>query len=148
MIKKTLENVFKNNRVKKNKEDNSHYSKNYKVEKLFLLVVIVNRYQGDYYIHKFIELGAASSFLLYGKGTAPNEFLYMLGVEGSKKDIVLTVAKESLLDNFEKIIDERFSISKSAKGISFIIEFDSIMGVLPYRFLSDTKINKKKEEKK
>ncbi len=148
MIKKTLENVFKNNRVKKNKEDNSHYTKNYKVEKLYLLVVIVNRYQGDYYIHKFIELGAASSFLLYGKGTAPSEFLYMLGVEGSKKDIVLTVAKESLLDNFEKIIDERFSISKSAKGISFIIEFDSIMGVLPYRFLSDTKINKKKEEKK
>ncbi len=147
MIRKVFKDVFKNKRVRRIKEDNSSYDKKYKVEKLYLSLVIVNRYQGDYFIHEFLEIGASSSFLLYGKGTAPSEFLYMLGVEGDKKDIVLTVIKESLIEKIDKIIDNRFLISKSAKGISFIIEFDSIMGVLPYRFFSDTKINEKINKK-
>lgn len=143
-----IRNVFKENalnrKIRRQKEDSSNYQNKYKVEKLYLSFVIVNRYQGDYYINKFLDLGASSSFLLYGKGTAPSELLYMLGVEGDKKDIVLTVIKESLIEDLNNVIDERFKVSKSAKGIAFIIEFDSVMGVLPYRFLSDTRNNERK----
>lgn len=132
-------------KVSKKIESSKNYKENYKVEKLYLSFIIVSRYQGDYYVDNILKLGASTSFISYGKGTAPSEILYMLGVEGDKKDIVISLVKESLLDEVNKLIDERFNVSKAAKGIAFTIKFDSVMGVLPYKFLSDTRVNIKKD---
>lgn len=138
--------MAKKKEVKNIKKEGLSYQETYKVEPLYLSIIIVNRYQGDYYLNNILKLGASTSFLTYGKGTAPNEFLYMLGVEGDKKDVVISLIKESLVEKVDELIEERFNVSKTAKGISFMIKFDSIMGVLPYKFLTDTRINQKKEE--
>lgn len=141
---------FKRKKVEKkdsksiNKEKKS-YQELYKTEKLYLSIIIVNRYQGEYYVEQFIKEGCSLSFIIYGKGTAPSELLYVLGTPQSKKDVVISVIKESLKDKVNSIIDERFNFSKSAKGIAFMIDFDSVMGVLSYRYLSDTRVNERRD---
>lgn len=140
---------FKRKKVEKkdsksiNKEKRS-YQELYKTEKLYLSIIIVSRYQGEYYVERFIKEGCSLSFIIYGKGTAPSELLYVLGTPQSKKDVVISVVKESLKDKVNSIIDERFNFSKSAKGIAFMIDFDSVMGVLSYRYLSDTRVNERR----
>lgn len=127
-----------------NKEKRS-YQELYTTEKLYLSIIIVSRYQGEYYVERFIKEGCSLSFIIYGKGTAPSELLYVLGTPQSKKDVVISVVKESLKDKVNSIIDERFNFSKSAKGIAFMIDFDSVMGVLSYRYLSDTRVNERRD---
>ena len=141
---------FKRKKVEKkdsksiNKEKRS-YQELFKTEKLYLSIIIVSRYQGEYYVERFIKEGCSLSFIIYGKGTAPSELLYVLGTPQSKKDVVISVVKESLKDKVNSIIDERFNFSKSAKGIAFMIDFDSVMGVLSYRYLSDTRVNERRD---
>ena len=141
---------FKRKKVEKkdsksiNKEKR-FYQELYKTEKLYLSIIIVSRYQGEYYVERFIKEGCSLSFIIYGKGTAPSELLYVLGTPQSKKDVVISVVKESLKDKVNSIIDERFNFSKSAKGIAFMIDFDSVMGVLSYRYLSDTRVNERRD---
>lgn len=141
---------FKRKKVEKkdsksiNKEKRP-YQELYKTEKLYLSIIIVSRYQGEYYVERFIKEGCSLSFIIYGKGTAPSELLYVLGTPQSKKDVVISVVKESLKDKVNSIIDERFNFSKSAKGIAFMIDFDSVMGVLSYRYLSDTRVNERRD---
>ena len=144
--KKVIRKIFK----KERKVDNntSNYTSKYEVEKLFASFVIVTRYQGSYFVDKFIDLGVSSSFIVFGKGTAPSEMIYTLGLPESKKDVVITVFKESMKDKINEIIEERFNFSSSSKGVSFIIPLDSVMGLLSYRFMSDTKINRRKENGK
>ncbi len=144
--KKVIRKIFK----KERKVDNntSNYTSKYEVEKLFVSFVIVTRYQGSYFVDKFIDLGVSSSFIVFGKGTAPSEMIYALGLPESKKDVVITIFKESMKDKINEIIEERFDFSASAKGVSFIIPLDSVMGLLSYRFMSDTKINRRKENGK
>lgn len=144
--KKVIRKIFK----KERKVDNntSNYASKYEVEKLFVSFVIVTRYQGSYFVDKFIDLGVSSSFIVFGKGTAPSEMIYALGLPESKKDVVITVFKESMKDKINEIIEERFNFSSSSKGVSFIIPLDSVMGLLSYRFMSDTKINRRKENGK
>lgn len=144
--KKVIRKIFK----KERKVDNntSNYTSKYEVEKLFVSFVIVTRYQGSYFVDKFIDLGVSSSFIVFGKGTAPSEMIYALGLPESKKDVVITVFKESMKDKINEIIEERFNFSSSSKGASFIIPLDSVMGLLSYRFMSDTKINRRKENGK
>ena len=45
------------------------------------------------------------------------------------------------------MINERFSISRNSNGVAFTLGVNSIIGVLIYRFLTDTKINIKKDGK-
>lgn len=144
--KKVIRKIFK----KERKVDNntSNYTSKYEVEKLFVSFVIVTRYQGSYFVDKFIDLGVSSSFIVFGKGTAPSEMIYALGLPESKKDVVITIFKESMKDKINEIIEERFNFSSSSKGVSFIIPLDSVMGLLSYRFMSDTKINRRKENGK
>lgn len=144
--KKVIRKIFKKER--KGDNNTSNYTSKYEVEKLFVSFVIVTRYQGSYFVDKFIDLGVSSSFIVFGKGTAPSEMIYALGLPESKKDVVITVFKESMKDKINEIIEERFNFSSSSKGVSFIIPLDSVMGLLSYRFMSDTKVNRRKENGK
>lgn len=121
------------------------YEEEHEIEKLYLSVVIVSRHQGKYFVEKFFEKGIAASFRSIGRGTAPSELAYVLGVGESRKDVVFTVIKESQIKEVDAIIDERFAVSAASKGISFMMSLDSIIGVLPYKFFTDTRVNRRKE---
>ena len=88
--KKVKENI-------ENKEENIStlpYDQEFKINKLKLFVVIVNRDQGDFFVKKFEEVGVGASFEIYGRGTATKEIYEILGVGETKKDIILSFVSE------------------------------------------------------
>lgn len=135
MIKKV-----KNLRIKKAtkvKED-LPFEKRNEILPLKLMIVIVDHGQGEYFLNGFSELNVSCSLSLLGKGTAPKELYDVLGF-GSKKDIVIGIVKENELEKIKDFIKNRFNVSKKAKGVAFSIKINSIVGVLIYKFLTNTR---------
>lgn len=135
--------------VKKNEQNNqsSNYEDNFVIQKLKMLCIIVNRHQGDYYINKLMENKVGAAFLVYGTGTATREIYDLLGVGDTKKDIVLSLVKESDVPSIKQMISDRFNVSKKAKGVAFFADVNSLAGVLLYKFFTNTKENVRREEK-
>ena len=127
--------------VEEVKKDQLPYDQEFKVEKVKLMVIIVNRYQGEYYFKMLQSKNVAASYLVYGKGTATKEINDYLGVENTRKDIVLTLISESKLPEIKEVISEHFKISRETKGVAFTLQLDSVAGVLIYKFLTDTREN-------
>jgi len=119
------------------------YEDRFVLRPLKCLIVIVNEHQGDFFVNSFKDVGVSCSFSSYGKGTASSDIRHILGVE-DKKDLVLSLVKESDVGSCLDICRERFKVSQEAKGIAFTIKVDSVVGVMLYRFLTDTKQNRRK----
>ncbi len=140
--KKDINNkvVAKNVTIKENKEQKA-YDNEYKIEKVKLFVIIVGRNQSDYFLSEFKNTEIACSFVVYGRGTATKDIYEVLGVGETKKDIIFALVKESDIEKLKQIINYRFKASKAAKGVAFSIPFNSMAGVLMYRYLTNTKTN-------
>lgn len=139
-----------NKRINKKKENPnvSDYNRDYEVAPLKLLFVIVNKYQGDYFLDLLIkEYGVSAAFMCNGHGTATRDIYNYLNISENKKDVVISLVNEDKINDVLNSIQERFNVSKNAKGIAFTIKLDSIIGVLSYRFFADIKSNVKKEGK-
>ncbi len=135
--------IMKNN--KKEEVAKKAYDEEHKIEKLKVFCIIVNRYQSDFYVKKFDEIGVGASFVILGTGTATKDIYDFLGIGETKKDIILSLVKESVIPELKKITEERFKVSKNAKGVAFSFEMDSIAGVLAYRFIAGAKEKVKKD---
>lgn len=125
----------------------SNYEDNFVIQKLKMLCIIVDRHQGDYFINKLMENKVGAAFLVYGTGTATREIYDLLGVGDIKKDIVLSLVKESDVADIKKMISDRFSISKKAKGVAFFADVSSLAGVLLYKYFTNTKENIRRDDK-
>ena len=64
----------------------------------------------------------------------------IMGIIDSRKSLIVCIVKESLIDKITKIIQDRFSISKQAKGISFMIPITSVAGVFIYKYLTNNRV--------
>lgn len=138
MKKRIISNITKAN--------NANYEQNYQISPLKLMIIIVNRYQSNYFLDAFEEIGISCGFVTYGKGTATSDILKILGIGEDRKDIMFLPVPNSKIAKCKKIIEERFAVSEEAKGVSFCIPFDSMVSVLAYKFLTDTKRNKKRSK--
>lgn len=149
-FKKNNDNIIKKikdeNPNNKNKVSKKKYEKEFEVEPLRLLVIIVNRYQGDFYLSKLKEHGVAAAFLCNGSGTATRDIYDMLGVGEIKKDVILSLVRKNKVQEIFQFVQDKFNVSKNAKGVAITIPIDAISGVLLYRFFTDTKENIIKKE--
>lgn len=128
------------------KVGSANYDKDYEVSKLKIMVIIVDRGQGDYFVHAFEKNKAPASFKVYGTGTATKEIYDILGIGETKKDIVLSLIKQSDIESFKDIVKKRFEANKKYKGISFCMEIDSVAGVLVYKYLTNTRENVRRND--
>lgn len=120
------------------------YDKTYQIKPLKMLVVIADRHQGKYFENQFKANGVSASFVTYAKGTATDDVKNILNINEVDKDIVLALVKSSEVENLKKICQQRFNTSPQASGIAFTVKVDSMIGVLLYKFFTDTKQNRRK----
>ncbi len=137
-------NLLKNQPINNVNVNLPKYEDKYKLRELKFLMVIVGRYQGDYFINAFNDVGVSASFVTYGHGTVRGDIQHIIGIADTRKDIVMCLVTKTKLQKCLDICDERFKVSKEAKGVAFTIEVDSIISVLSYKFLTDTKQGRKK----
>ena len=152
MIKEKIKKRKGTIQTKKGNEADVPYEQKVTIIPLYLFFVIVDHGQANFFLDGFSELGVSMSLALLGKGTAPQELYDMLSLTG-KKDIVLGVVKEPDLERVSDFVRDRFAVSKKAKGIAFSTKINSMVGVLVYKFLTNSrdyrlKSNDAKKEKK
>jgi len=109
------------------------------MNKLELLVTVVNRSKADSFVDRIQSLGANVQMIMFGRGTANQEMLNMLGLADSNKAVIFSIITENKVDKAMYTLSEMFSSVKDGRGIAYTIPFSSIIGRSMFSFLSDNR---------
>ncbi len=135
--------IFKDEKPQKT----TPYEKEHKLEKLGLMITVVNEGQANAIINLTHGVNSATSFTTHGEGTAENNVYDVLGIGDKRKQIVFSTIKKKDWPTMAKLLNERFSVSKAAKGISFLLGIDAVGTVSVYKFLTDRRMEIKDNDK-
>lgn len=106
-------------------------------EKLKILVTIVNRAKADFYLDILEGYEINLQTVMYGRGTAPNDILNLLGLDQADKVVIFSVVKEEKIKDITAAYEDKYFKTKNGKGIAFTIPIYSLIGVSIYQFLSN-----------
>lgn len=106
------------------------------IKKLKLLVTVVDRQKGEFYLDVISQFDVNCQLAVSGLGTAASDLVELLGLEPHKA-VILSVVREDLVDSIMNTLEDKFATIRNGKGVSFAVPFSSVIGVNLYRFLSD-----------
>ena len=106
------------------------------IKKLKLLITVVDRPKGEFYLDVISQFDVNCQLVLGGLGTATSEVVELLGLE-PHKTVILSVAREDMVDTIMNTLEDKFATIRNGKGVSFTVPLSSVIGVNLYRFLSD-----------
>ena len=111
------------------------------IKKLKLLVTIVERPKGEFYLDVISQFDVNCQLAMGGLGTATSELVELLGLEPHKA-VILSVVREDRMDTIMNCLEEKFATIRNGKGIAFAVPLSSVIGVNLYRFLSDNRMGR------
>ena len=88
------------------------------IKTLKLLVTVVDRQKGEFYLDYLSQFEVNLQMLLNGQGTATSEIISLLGLN-NQKAVILSVAREDLVDGIMNGLEDKFRTIKNGQGISF-----------------------------
>ena len=106
------------------------------IKKLKLLFTVVDRPKGEFYLDVISQFDVNCQLAMGGLGTATSDLVELLGLEPHKA-VILSVAREDMVDAIMNCLEDKFNSIRNGKGISFAVPLSSVIGVNLYRFLSD-----------
>ncbi len=107
--------------------------KSNKVEKLELMITVLERGKSQKYISVLEKYDVVLQMTMLGKGTATSELLNYLGLQENEKDILFSLVKEEKIAKIYQEIAPK--LEKKGYGISFTIPLTSVVGKSVYEFL-------------
>ena len=111
------------------------------IKKLKLLFTVVDRAKGEFYLDVISQFDVNCQLVMGGLGTAHSELLELLGLEPHKA-VILSVAREDMVDDIMNCLEDKFATIRNGKGISFAVPLSSVIGVNLYQFLSDNRMGR------
>ena len=111
------------------------------IKKLKLLITVVDRPKGEFYLDVISQFDVNCQLILGGLGTAVSELVELLGLEPHKA-VILSVAREDKVDEIMNCLEDKFHTIRNGKGISFAVPLSSVIGVNLYQFLSDNRMGR------
>ena len=115
---------------------------------LYLMTTIVARKDAEKYTEIYKENDLNVFYLTLGIGTATNEVLDYLGLDGSEKAVAFSVLEEDSWVNIKKQFEKKLKIDAPGGGISFITPLSSIGGRKTLNYLIENENYQKEEESK
>ena len=106
------------------------------IKKLKLLVTVVDRTKGEFYLDVISQFDVNCQMAMGGLGTASSEIMELLGLEPHKA-VLLSVIREDKMDAVMQTLEDKFATIRNGKGIAFAIPLSSVIGVNLYRFIAD-----------
>jgi nitrogen regulatory protein PII len=102
-------------------------SKQYK-----LIITIVKKGMGSKVVAETKKVGAEGGTVIFGNGTAKKSvYLDLLGINfDPEKEIILTIACESVVDNIIKTVQGMLKLDKPGNGISFVLNVKGLTGIM------------------
>ena len=107
---------------------------NESLKKAKILITIVDRNKVEFYLDVLSQFEINLQFVTYGRGTASNEALELLGLN-NYKGIIFSVVREDMAKEVLKTLEEKFSNIKKGKAVCVQIPIASVMGVNLYQFM-------------
>ena len=111
------------------------------IKKLKLLFTVVDRPKGEFYLDVISQFDVNCQLVMGGLGTASSELVELLGLEPHKA-VILSVAREDMVEQIMNCLEDKFSTIRNGKGICFAIPLSSVIGVNLYQFLSDNRMGR------
>ena len=111
------------------------------IKKLKLLVTVVDRQKGEFYLDVISQFDVNCQMAMAGLGTATSDLVELLGLEPHKV-VILSVVREDLVDTVMNCLEDKFRTIRNGKGISFAVPLASVIGVNLYQFLSDNRMGR------
>ena len=111
------------------------------IKKLKLVVTVVNRPKGEFYLDVISQFDVNCQLLVAGQGTATSDVVELLGLEPHKA-VIVSVVREDLVDSVMETLEDKFTTIRNGKGIAFAVPLSSVIGVNLYRFLSDNRMGR------
>lgn len=108
------------------------------IKKLKLIITVVDRPKGEFYLDVLGQFEVNCQMVTAGLGTAGSEIVELLGLNNHKA-VILSVAREDLVEPIMNTLEEKFNTVRNGKGIAFAIPLSSIIGVNLYRFMSNNR---------
>ncbi len=109
------------------------------VEKLKLLVTVVNRRKAEFFIDFLQGFQVNFQTSVLAQGTARSETLHLLGLEDADRSVIFSVIKESQAESALQGLEDKFYKLRGGKGIAFTVPLSSVIGAGLYKFLSNNK---------
>jgi nitrogen regulatory protein PII len=109
------------------------------IKKLKLLVTVVDRQKGEFYLDVLSQYEVNFQMLVSGIGTAKSELVDILGLN-IQKAVILSVVREDQTDTIMNCLEDKFATIKNGKGIAFAVPLSSVIGVNLYRFMSNNRM--------
>ena len=111
------------------------------IKKLKLLVTVVDRNKGEFYLDVISQFEVNCQLAVGGMGTAHSELIDLLGLN-IHKAVLLSVAREDKVDEIMASLEQKFATIKNGKGIAFAVPLSSVIGVNLYQFLSNNRLGR------
>lgn len=108
------------------------------IKKLKLLITVVDRPKGEFYLDVISQFEVNSQLLVGGLGTANLHLVELLGLN-IHKAVILSLAREDQVGPIMDCLEEKFATIKKGKGVSFAVPLSSIIGVNAYQYLSNNR---------
>ena len=108
------------------------------IKKLKLLITVVDRQKGEFYLDVISQFDVNCQMALGGLGTAASELVELLGLEPHKA-VILSVVREDRVEEIMNTLEDKFATIRNGKGIAFAMPLSSVIGVNMYRFLSNNR---------
>lgn len=105
-----------------------------KAERPKLMVSIVERSKGKDIIKLYDREGVTFHFQTVGRGTATSEIMDILGLESRDKDIILSLAAASLIDQLAYRMSNELRGSVDTKGIFFDLPLTGMSNMIAAAF--------------
>lgn len=117
-----------------NKNNNS-------IKKAKLIITIVDRNKTEFYTDVLSQFESNLQMVVYGKGTASNSTLELLGLN-NEKGIILSVIKSENIKKVMQTLDEKFKTIRNGKGVAVVVPISSVMGLTLYQFMINNRPNR------
>ena len=111
------------------------------IKKLKLLLTVVDRPKGEFYLDVISQFGVNCQLAVGGMGTATSDLVELLGLEPHKA-VILSVVREDMMEQVMNCLEDKFRTIRNGKGIAFAIPLSSVIGVNLYQFLSDNRMGR------
>lgn len=108
------------------------------IKKLKLLVTVVDRAKGEFYLDVISQFEVNCQMALQGMGTARSELIDALGLT-PHKTVIFSVVREDKVEQLIHTLEDKFATIKNGKGIAFAVPLSSVIGVNLYQFLSNNR---------
>ena len=111
------------------------------IKKLKLLITVVDRPKGEFYLDVISQFEVNSQLIVGGLGTANSDLVELFGLN-IHKAVILSLAREDQVGPIMDCLEEKFATIKNGKGISFAVPLSSVIGVNTYQYLSNNRLGR------